>query len=270
MKSSIFLLPLVAVLLSSCKIEQNTPPAPLQPAPYYAPSVATAIAPPAPLSTEPRAAETIFKDGQVLAAAQAQGTPSTRSQMPVTSADTSHYTQNYKAVGKPRITLFYNRKISDPVNEWPSSLTERSGFRHHFENQMNRALIQAKTRVVDFDTVLQLAAVDSGKTMKDLEDELASKRIEITALREYTDLFIEIHCQIDANAPSGYLFRAVAKEVQTGQIIADTLCNNFGAGKIYVEAGEAGYAVKQTLPDLDQTANYLNEYLMADLSAAWE
>lgn len=135
---------------------------------------------------------------------------------------------------------------------------------------MNRMFIKNGLRIVDRETMIHLFATDSGKESKDLADLLERKKIEISSLRKYTDVFVEIHVKKAPKAPSGYLFRAVAKEIQTGQVIADTLCNNFGEGQRYVVAGPNGYEYRQTLPDLDNAATILASHLLGDLADTWE
>lgn len=272
MKRHLLILPVLAGLLTSCStpIEQVTPAAPSQPAPYYAPSSQVAQPAPAPLDSGMRDTEKWVNpeaNREPLSSATRQPKASESSQR---AASASNFRQAYAGVGKPRITIFYNRHISDSVDEWSKNVNTSTTFEHNFENQMNRAFIKEKTRIVDRATVVNLAAVDSGKSVQDLEGQLATKAIEITALREYTDIFIEIHIKADSKAPSGYLFRAIAKEIQTGQILADTLCNNFGAGDVYIVPGASGFDYAETLPDLDAAAFFLSEQLMADLSESWE
>lgn len=249
------------LLLVGCQyIEQPTPRGPSTPIPYRAGGSAGNTTVSAPLHSEDRPSGAA---SEIVHRSAASG-----EMLPVSPP--ASFAPAYRAAGKPRITLFFNRHISDPVDEWKNTEKSQTAYQHNLENQMNRMFISGKARIVDRETMIHLFATDSGKTTKHLTDLLERKKLEISSLRKYTDLFIEVHIKKDPTAPAGYLFRAVAKEIQTGQIIADTLCNSFGAGKPYVAAGDSGYEVKQTLPDLDNAAVILASHLLEDLASAWE
>jgi hypothetical protein len=91
------------------------------------------------------------------------------------------------------------------------AMIERDSWR--FESGFADLFTQAGARLVDRNTIIRVTGDKSNMTDK--------QRVEMSALRGFADLFVEVLVTSDPASPSGYVFRATAKDVNTGQLIAD-------------------------------------------------
>jgi hypothetical protein len=87
-----------------------------------------------------------------------------------------------------------------------------------FEDNFLQPLLKGGAKTVDRATILRLVAAASGK-QGDAYSPIAVKKIEMDALSEYADIFVEILVTRDHTSPSGYAFKASAKETKTGIVV---------------------------------------------------
>ena len=145
-----------------------------------------------------------------------------------------------------------------------------------FEESFLREFLEANTILVDRATILRLVAADSGK-QGDPHNLLSVKTVEMKALQEKADMFMELLVRRNPTAPIGYEFRATAKEVATGRILAivsslrwkqseldELVGKKFKATSSgYVAVGDRGF------PKLDRAASLLALDMMSSLAAFW-
>jgi hypothetical protein len=95
------------------------------------------------------------------------------------------------------------------------------------------------------------------------------------ALQGYADLFVEILIARSPSSPLGYEFKATAKEVDTGTIMANVTSLGWqdrNYEKREVRATSHGYEILETdcIPSTREVASDLSLDLMGSLSRAWE
>ena len=118
------------------------------------------------------------------------------------TGDTSTYSQTH---------LENNTARPEPGEKWMWS----------FEDGFIRTFLSAKAKLIDRTTILRLSASKSGK-QGDAHNLMAVKKIEMDALSDHADIFVEILISRSPSSLYGYEFKATAKEVKTGAIIANT------------------------------------------------
>lgn len=145
-----------------------------------------------------------------------------------------------------------------------------------FEESFLREFLAANAIVVDRATIMRLVAADSGK-QGDPHDLLSVKTVEMKALQEKADMFMELLVRRNPAAPIGYEFRASAKEVATGRILAMVSSLRWKqseldelVGKKY-KATSSGYVevADRSFPKLDRAASLLALDMMSSLAALW-
>jgi hypothetical protein len=217
------------------------------------------------------------------------------------------FTAVYAKMGNPRIALFFNRALSDRVSEWDayyrlnvsaqSTVTSREGDKSgvyasqasasvtpqykvderrpaqpgedwmwRFEDTFIKPFLGAGVFVVDRATIVRLAGLQQ-------DEQTSIKKIEMQGLKDGADVFVEILISRDPSKPLGYIFRATAKEVKTGRILATV--NTTGAQKRsgrsdgeYLATSE-GYQPARKFPTVERVSDRLAKDLMASLAANW-
>jgi hypothetical protein len=99
------------------------------------------------------------------------------------------------------------------------------------------------------------------------------KQVEVQALKDNADLFIEILIREDASAELGYEFKATAKEIQTGIIRSNVTSREWADQKGAVNTARAtsqGYSFSAPkgegdMPAIDAVSEYLAKLTMASL-----
>jgi hypothetical protein len=220
----------------------------------------------------------------------------------------------YAGKGAPRIAVFLNRALSDDVREWRSSARlnvtrERTKFQEEagtetrrtstvggtaaaieqpadsggrpspneqwmwaFEDGFIRPLLDAKVKVIDRATIVRLAATKEGRRTD--APSMAPKTIEMNALKDSTDLFVEILISRSPSSLYGYEFKASAKEVKTGQLVANVTSLRWRPedrrGRIVI-AGPTDYQVIDgiRIPPVDEIATDLAVDMMNALNRTW-
>jgi len=88
-----------------------------------------------------------------------------------------------------------------------------------FENQLIDDFLASGVNIVDRATVMRLVAADVD-VAKDSTGMLSGKKIETDALTGYADIFIEILALPSKDYQRRYEYRALAKRIDNGQLIA--------------------------------------------------
>lgn len=87
-----------------------------------------------------------------------------------------------------------------------------------FENGFMGPFLKSGAKLVDRATIMRLAAA-ADKDQGSVRDLIVVKKVEMDALINNADIFVEILVTRAPNAPGGYLMKSIAKEVRTGRII---------------------------------------------------
>jgi hypothetical protein len=144
-----------------------------------------------------------------------------------------------------------------------------------FEDGVLDAFLQAKANVVDRATILRLTALQSGD---DSEISAATpKRIEMNALQEYADIYIEVNASKrdlsgDNNKGLGIELKAKAVEVKSGKILASI--SNVARDELlalYYVSQQSGAPIRESvwLDAVGDVANRVAVEIMKDMTKAW-
>jgi hypothetical protein len=91
-----------------------------------------------------------------------------------------------------------------------------------FEGGFLEPFLAAGGRMVDRATIMRLSAARLGM-QSNTYAAMAVKKVEMDALVDHADLFVEILITHSPASPYGYEFKAIAKEVKTGVIVAHVM-----------------------------------------------
>lgn len=202
-----------------------------------------AYEPPPPVEATPR-------DGKVMERAHksADAAGSFASQSGLVANFASAYAKN----GKPKLALFWNRQLSDTLNEWYSDtrvVTRQEGastmsgditlnqtengqqttaierrvvdprrpqtsesFEWEFQDGFLAPFLEAGAVVVDRAAIVRLTGVDMNTTNE--------RSVETRALQGKADYLMEVLVGANAKSSTGYELRARILDVKTGAIIA--------------------------------------------------
>lgn len=302
------------LLLAGCTtyIEKPTPTASIPEAPTIAPPRIQELPrtqPGEPMAGSPGVyGSQIALDGGILregGAVAAAGQGSTR------------FAESYKAAGKPRIAILFNRQLSDEVREWRTegrvvaigegSVThtrdgvfgresetvkgpvavavqtqmEENGQRvgpgerytWGFEDGFMQPFLRAGAVLVDRATIMRLASRDISQGSK--ADPIGVKKVEMDALVNNADVFIEILISRSPSALYGYEFKATAKEIRSGRILASSTSLNWDRTAMRpkkVITTDKGYQIvdDNAFPAVQKLSGDLALDLMNSLAAQWE
>jgi len=161
------------------------------------------------------------------------------------------FQEAYAKAKKPKIALFLYRQLSQDILDYESSqrlafsadnkkdghsnlvIAKQNdynidkGVRYltatdwmwSFENQLIDDFLASGVNIVDRATVMRLVAADVD-VAKDSTGMLSGKKIETDALTGYADIFIEILALPSKDYQRRYEYRALAKRIDNGQLIA--------------------------------------------------
>jgi len=146
-----------------------------------------------------------------------------------------------------------------------------------FEESFLREFLDVKAIVVDRPTIMRLAAAQSGR-QGDPHELLSLKTVEMKALQEKADAFVEILVRRNSRAKIGYEFRASVKEVSTGRILANVTSLRWKQEELddlvarKYKATSRGYVLvsEGKFPMLDRAAGKLALDVMGALARTWE
>jgi hypothetical protein len=131
----------------------------------------------------------------------------------------------------------------------------------HFQDAFSDPFIKAGAKLVDRNTMIRIAGETADK-----------QRAESAALAGLADLFIEVLVSVDPTSPSGYVFRATAKDVKTGQIVAETISDGAvpESGATEYVATDHGFVARPSRTAGAANGTTVAIALMDRLSQAWQ
>ena len=193
-----------------------------------------------------------------------------------------------------------NRQLSDEVREWTTNqrtiiifdqkplkiynqfhnplttkrLSPHETWMWQVEDAFTYPLLSQQVRLVDRATIMRLAAADSGQQGSDVNP-IAVKKVEIQALRKHADVFIEILVSKNPAKSGAYDFRATAKEVKTGLILANAISSRIQLTPqilTKVVATDEGYQYKTETVKVttDEILQVLTSEVMRQLALRWD
>ncbi|MFQ5417323.1 MAG: hypothetical protein ACE5FL_09785 [Myxococcota bacterium] len=170
-----------------------------------------------------------------------------------------------------------------------SRSSPRETWMWEFEHGFMKPFLETRCRLIDRATILRLTAADAVRPGEEYAIP-ATKRIETQALRGHVDVFIELLVTRSASSPHGYEFRATAKEVDKGQILADVTSLGRESRRVIRVRGDGyeivpgrsrpsarelfvtdhGYEVVDKLPTVGEASRELALQLMQELAYSWQ
>lgn len=142
-----------------------------------------------------------------------------------------------------------------------------------FEAGFMQPFLSAQANLVDRATILRLVSKDSDQGLAN--DLIETKKNEMNALLNHADIFIELLITRSPSAPTGYEFKAVAKEVKTGRILAlatSLSWDNAGEAPKKVITTETGYKIidDPKMPKVQHVSKDMAIDLMNGLVTGWK
>ena len=133
-----------------------------------------------------------------------------------------------------------------------------------FEKGFEDPFLKAGARLVDRSSMIRIAG-DKHPGASDVQ------RIEMSALRGHADVFIEVLMTYDSGSPSGYLFRATAKDVNTGAVIADAMSDGAtpGSGLTEYVATNHGFEARPSRAAGNANGAEIALAMMTQLAQSW-
>lgn len=220
----------------------------------------------------------------------------------------------YTGKGNPRIAIFLNRNLSPEVRQWAtkskivtagdgeiaagkaggaSGAGNQSLYEQHYvedqggislnekdlwriENGFTQPFLDQNVHLVDRATIMRLVAA-AHPDAENSDRLISPKLIETKSLGQYADVFTELLVERSHEVPVGVVLKAVAKEVNTGRIIASVNTLNWDWDALQekskkVVATASGYSFESTRKNipLDYVADRLAKELMVDLCSIWK
>jgi hypothetical protein len=141
-----------------------------------------------------------------------------------------------------------------------------------FEDGFIQPFLRAGANLVDRGTIMRLISQKADQGFKN--ELIETKKAEMTALLDYADIYIELLVTRYPSAPTGYEFKAMAKEVKTGRIVGSATSLNWDAEKDRpkkVITTDKGYKVidDPKMPKVQNVARDLAVDLMNSLMSGW-
>jgi hypothetical protein len=142
-----------------------------------------------------------------------------------------------------------------------------------FEDGFIQPFLQSGAKTVDRATIVRLAAASPGQ-QDSAYAPIAVKKVEMDALKGYADIFVEILISRSVSSLYGYEFKASAKEVNTGIIVANVTSLRWrpeDRKQREVYATSHGYEVVDSIkiPPVQDIASDLAVDLMNAMAKAW-
>ncbi len=220
-----------------------------------------------------------------------------RDQAAAVASSQARFKQRYDQAGKPRLAIYFNRELSDEVEEWKTpvrvqtaiinskgELMQAESAVHYraqtssarggqsesmawaFEDGFYNAFASQGVRLVDRRMMLRLAAA---KRPENATAMVARQHVEVDAFKQHADLLVEVLVQRNASAPSGYNFRAQATNVRNAQVMAMVNASDIEPLKGRFVAGPKGYEraqVSGTPEEIKAIGQEVAHQLMAALA----
>lgn len=144
----------------------------------------------------------------------------------------------------------------------------REGWQWQFEDAIASTLLDGGANIVDRAVIFRQMARQAPQSAG-MDGTMSTIVNEISALDEYADVLIEMKVTRSAT-DYGHDFRAVARNVQTGQIIGTAFVNGNQIRQGGAAAAASGYAMRNDhYPTLEQVSRELTLGLMRSLSGHW-
>lgn len=210
----------------------------------------------------------------------------------------SAFKQRYVKAGRPRMAIYFNRELSDEVEEWKTPVRIETAVRNNrgeviqaetaihyradhenrrgsdtssdmawaFEDGFYNAFARQGARLVDRRMMLRLAAAKRPENAKGM---VARQHIEMSAFKDHADLLVELLVQRNPSSPSGYNFRAQATNVKTAQVVAMVNASEINPLEGKFVAGHNGYErarMSGTPDEVKQVGQQVAEELMRALA----
>lgn len=225
------------------------------------------------------------------------------------------FTNAYVAAGRPRIAIFLNRYLSADVPQWqsvhrlvvstdqwgderranqaappdmrekvtiskqfkpvevPQGASPDDNWMWAFEDIFYNQFLEADTHLVDRAVIMRLIAGEShGGDTRDL----SRQQIEMDALNKHADIVIEILVRRLPDSPLKYDFKAQAKEIKTGFVLANVTSRKWSSTPNRITkrivATDTGLVATEEVdyPSVDEISLRLVESLMQKLTRRWE
>lgn len=212
------------------------------------------------------------------------------------------FTRAYLKESSPRIAVWFNRELSDRVEEWVTPVRAKGALINNkgevqqleasvqfrdgndtareagnedwawaFEDGFDRPFLDQGVKLVDRAMILRIVAAADGS---DPDKAKALKKIEVDALRGHADLMIELLIKRAPRSKSGYNYRAKVVNVNSGRVLALVNAPDLEANvsKTGFEATDKGYERKQpgTAPAVQDVAGQLADEVMRRLLGTWK
>jgi len=186
------------------------------------------------------------------------------------------YTARTSRAGKPPTRKDVTGGVTAAIeehNETAPRPSPRERWMWAFEDGFLQPFLAANARVVDRATIMRLAAAKSADE-EGAYAPVSVKRIEMDALKSHADLLVEILIRRSPSSLYGYEFKASAKEVNTGIVVANVTSLRWcpeNRKQREVRATSNGYEVVDSvkIPPVENIAADLSTDLMNALAAAW-
>jgi len=180
-------------------------------------------------------------------------------------------------------TMAEQRHNASPERERPGE-----AWMWAFEEGFINALLDSGAIVIDRATILRDTATSAPGD--DRFNPASVKMIEMEALRQHADVLIELLVSPSSASPYGYEFRASAKEIATGRILANvtSIPKHRDKGIYVTERGferrdddgrprtreivetASGFEVRDEIPTVHDASTYLSAELMEAMARCWE
>lgn len=138
-----------------------------------------------------------------------------------------------------------------------------------FEDGFSKPFLEAGTKLIDRPTMMRLTAAEMVKN-GDLQPQLSIRQVEMTALKGYADLLIEVLVTRSTTATGGYDYKVAVKDIQTGQLLSNTTTLDARAEQMRstsYQATASGFQAKGDDPFL--TGRQLALEVMDNLTQVW-
>jgi len=145
------------------------------------------------------------------------------------------------------------------------------GVMWKFQNAFVEPFLAVKAKVVDRATIIRQTGLEEmkGKSIQEV-DRMA---IEMNALNKYADVYIEILIAQEMNSASGFIFKADAKDLKSGELVAHTVYEGLvkEATKNVVVNPKTGRTAKKKVKvlDVENSARNLALLIMQDMTKTW-
>lgn len=167
------------------------------------------------------------------------------------------------------VSTYEQRHMEQQMREDP-----REQWKWRFEDSFLQPFLKAGAKTVDRATILRLVAATSGK-QGDPYSLNTIKKVEMDALAQYADIYVELLVTRDATSPTGYAFRALAKGTKDGIIVGSVAKGgrDYRYDKAYeAYATSSGYTLTKGSPALilEGVSEELAIDLMNSMANSWK